>query len=58
MYIAKAVGYEPQVKKMAEQIQDAINEEIAKNPQTKFVTFSVTPSAKAILIFEVPGNAE
>lgn len=39
MYIAKAVGYEPQVKKMAEQIQDAINEEIAKNPQAKFVTF-------------------
>lgn len=39
MYIAKAVGYEPQAKKMAEQIQDAINEEIAKNPQAKFVTF-------------------
>ncbi len=30
MYIAKAVGYESQVKKMAEQIQDAINEEIAR----------------------------
>jgi len=54
MYFTKVVGYEPKTKKMAEQIEAAINGEIQEEPGARFVSFSVTPNAKAILVFEIP----
>ena len=43
------VAYEPKAKKMAKQIEDTANEMEQKGYE--FLTFSITESAKAILVF-------
>ncbi len=43
------VDYEPKAQKMAQQIEDAANEMEQKGYE--FLTFSITGSAKAILVF-------
>ncbi len=43
------VDYEPKAKKMAQQIEEAANEMERKGYE--FLTFSLTGSAKAILVF-------
>ncbi len=50
----KTVGlkYNPRAEKMAEEVEKVANEYAEKG--WKLITFSVTPSAKAILVFEVP----
>lgn len=44
--------YNPRTKKMAEEVERVANEYAEKG--WKLLTFSVTLSAKAILVFEVP----
>lgn len=45
-------GYTPEAKKMAAEIEDAICQKALEG--WAFVTFSVTNSCKAILVFRVP----
>ena len=53
MYITEVVGYEPKAKKLAKAIEEAINNKLKEDPKAEFVSFAVTPSAKAILVFKV-----
>lgn len=52
MYRTIVVDYAPKAKKMAAAIEEAANEYAKKG--WELVTFSVTNSAKAILVFRVP----
>ena len=52
MYKTVVVGYAPKEKEMADAIEKEANER-AKDGW-ELVTFSVTNSAKAILVFRVP----
>lgn len=52
MYKTVVVGYAPKAKEMADAIEKEANER-AKDGW-ELVTFSVTNSAKAILVFRVP----
>ena len=52
MYKTVVVGYAPKAKEMAAAIEQEANER-AKDGW-ELVTFSVTNSAKAILVFRVP----
>ena len=51
-YKTVVLKYNPRAKKMAEEVEKAANEYAEKG--WKLTTFSVTLSAKAILVFEVP----
>lgn len=51
-YRTVVVEYAPKAKKMAVAIEEAANEYAKKG--WELVTFSVTNSAKAILVFRVP----
>lgn len=51
-YKTVVLKYNPRARKMAEEVEKAANEYAGKG--WKLVTFSVTPSAKAILVFEIP----
>ena len=48
------IGYQPKTKKMAQRIEETANEMEAQGYQ--LITCSVTPSARAILIFREPGE--
>ena len=50
------IGYQPKTKKMAQRIEETANEMEAQGDQ--FITCSVTPSARAILIFRETGERE
>ena len=52
MYKTIVTSYEPKAKKMAAEVEKTINEASVKG--WEFVTFSVTNSAKAILVFRAP----
>ena len=56
MYKTLVTSYEPKAKKMAAEIEKTINEVSLKG--WEFVTFSVTNSCKAILVFRVPEDTE
>ena len=51
-YKTVVLKYNPRAKKMAEEVERVANEYAEKG--WELVTFSVTLSAKAILVFEVP----
>ena len=51
-YKTVVLKYNPRAKKMAEEVERVANEYAEKG--WKLITFSVTLSAKAILVFEVP----
>ena len=51
-YKTVVLKYNPRAEKMAEEVENAANEYAEKG--WKLITFSVTLSAKAILVFEVP----
>ena len=51
-YKTVVLKYNPRARKMAEEVEKAANEYAGKG--WKLVTFSVTLSAKAILVFELP----
>ena len=51
-YKTVVLKYNPRAEKMAEEVGKAANEYAEKG--WKLITFSVTLSAKAILVFEVP----
>ena len=51
-YKTVVLKYNPRAKKMAEAVENVANEYAKKG--WELVTFSVTLSAKAILVFEVP----
>lgn len=51
-YKTVVLKYNPRAEKMAEEVEKVANEYAEKG--WKLVTFSVTLSAKAILVFEVP----
>ena len=51
-YKTVVLKYNPRAKKMAEEVEKVANEYAEKG--WKLITFSVTLSAKAILVFEVP----
>lgn len=53
MYITEVVGQEPKAKKLAKAMEEAINNKLKEDPKAEFVSFAVTPSAKAILVFKV-----
>ena len=53
-YKTVVVGYAPKAKKMAEAIERTINE--CALDGWELLTFSVTNSAKAILVFRVPDD--
>ena len=52
MYKTIVIDYAPKVKKMAAAIEEAANERVQDG--WELVTFSVTNSAKAILVFCAP----
>ena len=56
MYRAVAAGYAPEAGEMATEIERAANEYARKGWEP--VTFSVTNSAKAILVFRVPEESD
>ncbi len=56
IYKTIVTDYAPKAKKMADEIEQVINEK-AKDGW-ELVTFSVTNSCKAILVFRVPEDAE
>mgnify|MGYP007048167599 FL=1 len=56
MYKTIVTSYEPKAKKMAAEVEKTINEMSLKG--WEFVTFSVTNSGKAILVFLVPATPE
>lgn len=51
-YKTLVIDYSPKAKKMAEAVEAAANEKAQEG--WELVTFSVTNSAKAILVFRVP----
>lgn len=51
-YKTVVLKYNPRAKKMAEEVEKVANEYAEKG--WKIISFSVTLSAKAILVFEVP----
>ena len=51
-YKTVVLKYNPRAEKMAEEVEKEANEYAEKG--WKLITFSVTLSAKAILVFEVP----
>ena len=51
-YKTVVLKYNPRAKNMAEEVEKVANEYAEKG--WKLVTFSVTLSAKAILVFKVP----
>ncbi len=51
-YKTVVLKYNPRAEKMAEEVEKVANEYAEKG--WKLITFSVTLSAKAILVFEVP----
>ena len=51
-YKMVVLKYNPRAKKMAEEVEKVANEYAEKG--WKLITFSVTLSAKAILVFEIP----
>ena len=51
-YKTVVLKHNPRAEKMAEEVEKAANEYAEKG--WKLITFSVTLSAKAILVFEVP----
>lgn len=51
-YKTIVTGYAPEAKKMAAEIEDAINQKAQEG--WEFVSFSVTNPCKAILVFRVP----
>ena len=51
-YITKVVEYQPRAKEMAEELEQIINQ-VYRQEGGELVTFSITNSAKAILIFKV-----
>ena len=55
-YKTIVTDYAPRAKKMADEIEQVINEK-AKDGW-ELVTFSVTNSCKAIIVFRVPEDAE
>ena len=55
-YKTIVTDYAPRAKKMADEIEQVINEK-AKDGW-ELVTFSVTNSCKAILVFRVPEDTE
>ena len=56
IYKTIVTDYAPKAKKMADEIEQVINEK-AKDGW-ELVTFSVTNSCKAILVFRVPEDTE
>lgn len=54
IYKTVVVDYAPKAKKMAESIEEKANE-MSKNGY-ELVTFSITNSAKAILVFRASGE--
>ena len=54
-YKAVVLDYAPKTKKMAIAVEEKANEKAAKG--WELVTFSVTNSGKAILVFSVPEDA-
>lgn len=55
-YKTIVTNYAPKAKIMADEIEKVINEKT--NNGWELVTFSVTNSCKAILVFHVPEDAE
>ena len=55
-YKTVVLKYNPRAEKMAEEIEKVANEYAEKG--WKLITFSITLSAKAILVFEVSGAKE
>ena len=55
-YKTVVLKYNPRAKKMAEEVEKVANEYAGKG--WKLATFSVTLSAKAILVFEVPDTKQ
>ena len=55
-YKTIVIDYVPKAKKMATAIEQTANEKAQGG--WELVTFSVTNSAKAILVFRVPDNTE
>ncbi len=55
-YKTLVLKYQPVASKMARLVEEAANEYAKKG--YKLVSFSVTLSAKAILVFEVPTSLE
>ena len=51
-YKTVVLKYNPRAKKMEEEVEKVANEYAEKG--WKLITFSVTLSAKAILVFEIP----
>lgn len=51
-YKTVVLKYNPRAKKMAEEVERVANEYAEKG--WKLLTFSITLSAKAILVFEIP----
>lgn len=51
-YKTVVLKYNPRAEKMAEEVEKVANEYAEKG--WKLITFSVTLSAKAILVFKVP----
>lgn len=56
IYKTIVIDYAPKAKKMAEAIEKNTNE--MAQAGWELVTFSVTPSAKAILLFRIPEDAQ
>lgn len=54
-YKAIVIDYEPKALKMAEAVENTANEYAKKG--WELITFSVTNTAKAILVFRVPEEA-
>jgi hypothetical protein len=50
MYTTEVIDYYPQATKMAQQLEETINR-ICKEQPVEFVSFSITNSAKTILVF-------
>ena len=55
-YKTLVTDYAPKAKKMAAEVEEMINQKAREG--WEFVSFSVSNSCKAILIFRVPENAE
>ena len=55
-YRTVVLKYNPKVTRMAEEVEKKANE--YKEKGWKLITFSITLSAKAILVFEVPDNED
>ena len=55
-YKTIVTGYAPKARKMAGEIEQVINEK--SKDGWELVTFSVTNSCKAIIVFRVPDNTE